>query len=158
MKTAHEKMVRLLKEQMEEQRQPNAKINMLYSNRYGDADPSTIPISGITTEDVTKQTYANKNAQLETTHSIKQLESNVTTLFNSQADITQDLKLMTEASHHTRDDINIMLINRQKIMVCLENYLLLCRTKMPPQLLQLLLNLLNLHLLNILITCLRRRE
>ena len=92
----------MMKEQVTEHQNTNAKIIILYSNMYGDAPPSKVPLSGITVEDETKRYFYAHSATLETTKSIKDLQTNVSTLFSTQAIINQDVKLMTEASARTR--------------------------------------------------------
>ena len=113
MKIAHDKMVEFMKEHVTEHKLTNAKINILYENRYGDKDPKIVHISRLTATNVTMKTFESYSAQLETAKSMKQPESNVQTLFSSQDTITQDLKLISEASFQTREYINIMLINQQ---------------------------------------------
>ena len=117
--TAQEKMVELMKEQVIEHQTTNVKINILYSNRYGDAPPSKVPMSGITVEDATKRDFDAHSANLETAKSIRDLQASVSTLFTAQEIITQDVKMMEEVSVQTREDMNLLLLNQQQIMVAL---------------------------------------
>ena len=75
-------MAELMKEQVTEHKTTNAKINILYSNRYGDAPPSSVPLSGITIEDATKRDFDAHSATIETAKSIRDLQASVSTLFS----------------------------------------------------------------------------
>ena len=44
----------------------------------------------------------------------------MSTLFKSQELISQDVKLMSEASTQTREDMNLLLLNQQQIMTALK--------------------------------------
>ena len=58
------------------------KNQLFVCNRYGDVDPTKALIFGVTAEDETKHQFETKNSQIETTHLIRKMDSNVTTLFN----------------------------------------------------------------------------
>ena len=105
---------------MTEHQTTNAKINILYSNIYGDKPPCTVPLFWITFEDATKRDFDSHTTTIETTKSIRDLQSDVSTLFTSQKIITHDIKPMYEVSAQTRESMNLLLINQQQIMAAVK--------------------------------------
>ena len=62
-----------MREQVNEHQSTNAKINVLYFNRYGDAPPTSVPLSRITVEDATKREFDAHSATIATAKSIRDL-------------------------------------------------------------------------------------
>ena len=79
LKTAHDNMVELLKGQVTEHKTTNAKINIQYSNGYGDKPQTFVTLSGITVENATKRDFDSHKATIETAKSIMDLQSDVST-------------------------------------------------------------------------------
>ena len=50
MQESHDKLVELMKELVAKHKNTNAKLHLLYENRYGDVNPASVPLSGITVE------------------------------------------------------------------------------------------------------------
>ena len=73
-------MTDLLQEQVTENKKTNAKINVLYSNRYGDAPPSSVP-SGLTAEASITRNFDAHSTTIETAKSIQDLQVSVSSLF-----------------------------------------------------------------------------
>ena len=105
---------------MIEHQNTNAKIQVLYSNGYGDAPHTSVPSSGLTIEDATRREFDAHSVIIATAQSISNLKASVTSLFSTQALITNDVKLMSEASAQTREDMNLILLNQQKIIDALK--------------------------------------
>ena len=117
LKEQHVKIIDLLQEQVTDHKQTNAKINVLYFNRYGDAPSSSVP-SGLTTEASITRNFDAHSATIETAKSIRDLQVSVSSLFSAHAIITNDVKLMSEAYTRTREDMNLLLSNQQHIIGC----------------------------------------
>ena len=117
-KEQQSKMTELMREQVTEYKESNAKINVLYTHRYGDAPPNLIP-SGLTAEDATRREFDAHSASVQTAHSTINLQASMSSLFSNQAIITNEVKLMSKASTQTREYMNLFLINQQQIMVAL---------------------------------------
>ena len=81
-----------MKEHISEQMKINGKINILYENIYGDADPSSVPISGISTTHVVAYDISNYLTQINTASSLIAIKCDVQTLFVFQSIITKDLE------------------------------------------------------------------
>ena len=112
------KMDDLMKEQVDEHKKTNAKINALYTHRYGDAPPDSLP-SGLTAEDATRREFDAHSATVATAKSIIDLQTSVSLLFSAQAIITNNVQHLTEASTQTREDMHLLLLNQQQIMTAL---------------------------------------
>ena len=105
-------MAELMREQVTEHQNTNIKIQVLYSHMYGDAPPDSVP-SGLIIEATTRREFDAIYSTVQTTQSIRDLQVSVTSLFSAQAIITNDVKLMSEASAQTREDMNLLLLNQQ---------------------------------------------
>ena len=117
-KKSNDQLVELMKEHIPEQIKLNGKINIFYDNKYEEADPSSILISGITA-DVVSRDIVNQSAYIETATSIKAMQSNIQSLFIAQSIITKDMEQFTECLVQSKNDINLMFINQHQIMVAL---------------------------------------
>ena len=108
-----------MREHVTKHQKTNAKIQVLYSHRYGDAPPDLVP-SGLTAETATRREFDALFASVQTAQSIRDLQESATSLFSTQAIITNDVKLMTEACAQTREYMNLLLLNQQQIMDALK--------------------------------------
>ena len=94
-------------------------LTILYSHRYGDAPTKSVP-SGLTAEAATRREFDALSSSVQTAQSIRDLQASMSSLFSAQAIISNDVKLMTEASAQTREDMNVLFLNQQQIMVALK--------------------------------------
>ena len=105
-------MTELMREQVIEYKESNAKNNALYTHRYGDAPLASIP-SVLTAEGATRREFDAHFASIQTAHSIRTLQASVSSLFSDQAIITNEVKLMSEAFPQTREYMNLLILNQQ---------------------------------------------
>ena len=74
-------------------------------------------LSVLSAEAATRREFDAHSATVATTQYNRDLQASVSSLFLSQAIITNEVKLMSEASAQTRQDMNLFLLNQQQIMV-----------------------------------------